>query len=182
MAEYASTKTFEAETKRSVLANPARSSDSVWAYTVLRLSFGANIMLHGVSRLFAGHAAFLGYLNHYFEKTPLVSASLLPLFAWVLPPVETLLGLLLVLGLWTRFALNRRRAGAGDVGYRNKSGTGLERRRTPVDLRFPLLLPAGSSRPKHGLHRWNDEPVSTAFTNCASRERKQIGFRGQNKT
>jgi thiosulfate dehydrogenase [quinone] large subunit len=105
MAEYASTKTFEAETKRSVLANPARSSDSVWAYTILRLSFGANIMLHGVSRLFAGHAAFLGYLNHYFEKTPLVSASLLPLFAWVLPPVETLLGLLLVLGLWTRFAL-----------------------------------------------------------------------------
>jgi thiosulfate dehydrogenase [quinone] large subunit len=62
-------------------------------------------MLHGVSRLLAGHAAFLGYLNHYFEKTPLVSASLLPAFAWVLPPVETLLGLLLVLGLWTRFAL-----------------------------------------------------------------------------
>jgi thiosulfate dehydrogenase [quinone] large subunit len=62
-------------------------------------------MLHGVSRLLAGHAAFLAYLNHYFEKTPAVPASLLPAFAWALPPVETTLGLLLLLGLWTRFAL-----------------------------------------------------------------------------
>jgi thiosulfate dehydrogenase [quinone] large subunit len=80
-------------------------SDRVWAYTILRLTFGFNILLHGLSRIFAGHAAFLGYLNHYFEKAPLVPASMLPLFARVLPPVETALGILLVLGLWTRFAL-----------------------------------------------------------------------------
>jgi thiosulfate dehydrogenase (quinone) large subunit len=104
MADYASTKSFETATRQGV-SETTRSSDLVWAYTILRLSFGANIMLHGVSRLLAGHAAFLAYLTHYFEKTPLVPASLLPLFAWVLPPVETLLGLLLVLGLWTRFAL-----------------------------------------------------------------------------
>jgi thiosulfate dehydrogenase [quinone] large subunit len=30
---------------------------------------------------------------------------MLPVFARVLPPVETALGILLVLGLWTRFAL-----------------------------------------------------------------------------
>ncbi|MDP9112257.1 MAG: DoxX family membrane protein [Acidobacteriota bacterium] len=82
-----------------------RYSDAVWAYTILRLTFGVNIMLHGVSRLFAGHAAFLGYLNHYFEKTPLIPASLLPIFASVLPPVEGTLGLLLLLGLATRFSL-----------------------------------------------------------------------------
>jgi thiosulfate dehydrogenase (quinone) large subunit len=104
MADYASTKSFETATRQGV-SEATRSSDLVWAYTILRLSFGANIMLHGVSRLLAGHAAFLAYLTHYFEKTPLVPASLLPSFAWVLPPVETLLGLLLVLGLWTRFAL-----------------------------------------------------------------------------
>src|SRR5437879_1515250 len=104
MADYASTKSFETATRQGV-SETTRSSDLVWAYTILRLSFGANIMLHGVSRLLAGHAAFLAYLTHYFEKTPLVPASLLPAFAWVLPPVETLLGLLLVLGLWTRFAL-----------------------------------------------------------------------------
>ena len=104
MADYASTKSFETATRQGA-SETTRSSDLVWAYTILRLSFGANIMLHGVSRLLAGHAAFLAYLTHYFEKTPLVPASLLPSFAWVLPPVETLLGLLLVLGLWTRFAL-----------------------------------------------------------------------------
>jgi thiosulfate dehydrogenase (quinone) large subunit len=104
MADYASTKSFETATRQGV-SETTRSGDLVWAYTILRLSFGANIMLHGVSRLLAGHAAFLAYLTHYFEKTPLVPASLLPSFAWVLPPVETILGLLLVLGLWTRFAL-----------------------------------------------------------------------------
>jgi thiosulfate dehydrogenase (quinone) large subunit len=105
MADYASTKSFESATRQSVSETAARSSDLVWAYTILRLSFGANIMLHGVSRLLVGHAGFLAYLNHYFEKTPLVPASLLPAFAWVLPPVETILGLLLILGLFTRFAL-----------------------------------------------------------------------------
>ena len=105
MADYATTKSFETGLKSRGPASEPRASDAVWAYTILRLSFGANIMLHGVSRLFAGHAAFLAYLNHYFEKAPLIPASLLPTFAWVLPPVETTLGLLLLLGLWTRFAL-----------------------------------------------------------------------------
>lgn len=103
MADYAATKTLETGTTSRGLA--PRSTDAVWAYTVLRLSFGANIMLHGVSRLLAGHAAFLAYLTHYFEKTPAVPASTLPAFAWVLPPVETTLGLLLFFGLFTRFAL-----------------------------------------------------------------------------
>jgi thiosulfate dehydrogenase (quinone) large subunit len=104
MADYATTKSFEAGVKSRAVAEP-RWSDAVWGYTVLRLTFGANIMLHGLSRLLAGHAAFLAYLTHYFEKTPLIPASQLPVFAWVLPPVETALGVLLLLGLWTRFAL-----------------------------------------------------------------------------
>ena len=105
MADYATTKSLESGTVSRVLVPRGRFSDTIWAYTILRLTFGANIMLHGVSRLLAGHAGFLAYLSHYFEKTPAVPASLLPTFAWVLPPVETTLGLLLVLGLWTRFAL-----------------------------------------------------------------------------
>jgi thiosulfate dehydrogenase (quinone) large subunit len=82
-----------------------RLSDAVIAYTILRLSFGANIMLHGVSRLLAGHAVFVAYLNHYFEHTRMIPSSFLPAFATVLPPVETALGLLLFLGLVTRFSL-----------------------------------------------------------------------------
>lgn len=105
MADYATTKSLETGTTSRVLAPRTRFSDTVWAYTILRLSFGGNIMLHGVSRLLGGHAAFLAYLTHYFEKTPAVPASLLPAFAWGLPPVETTLGVLLFFGLWTRFAL-----------------------------------------------------------------------------
>lgn len=81
------------------------SSDTLIAYAILRLSFGVNIMLHGLSRLLAGPSGFLAYLNHYFEHAPLISKSFLPVFGAVLPPVETTLGLLLLLGLFTRFAL-----------------------------------------------------------------------------
>jgi thiosulfate dehydrogenase [quinone] large subunit len=81
------------------------SSDTITGYTILRVSFGANIMLHGVSRIFMGHAAFLAYLNHYFEHAHGIPAVMLPAFASVQPWVETALGLLLLLGLATRFAL-----------------------------------------------------------------------------
>jgi thiosulfate dehydrogenase [quinone] large subunit len=81
------------------------SCDTATGYAILRVSFGANIMLHGVSRFMMGHAAFLAYLTHYFEKTALIPASTLPAFATVLPYLETGFGLLLLLGLFTRFAL-----------------------------------------------------------------------------
>ena len=83
----------------------SRSSDAVIAYTILRVSFGANIMLHGVSRIVMGHAAFLAYLTHYFEKASYIPVSMLSLFATVQPWVELILGLLLVIGLATRFSL-----------------------------------------------------------------------------
>lgn len=82
-----------------------RSANASLAYAILRLSFGANIFLHGVSRLLGGRAAFLAYLNHYFEHTPLIPHGMLPVFGIVQPWVETILGALLVLGLATRFAL-----------------------------------------------------------------------------
>jgi len=83
----------------------ARSSDAVIAYTILRVSFGANIMLHGVSRIVMGHAAFLAYLTHYFEKASYVPVGMLSLFATVQPWVELILGLLLMIGLASRFSL-----------------------------------------------------------------------------
>lgn len=81
------------------------SSDTSVAYAILRVSFGANIMLHGVSRILMGHDAFLAYLNHYFEHAHGIPLGMLPAFATVQPWVETILGLLLLVGLLTRFAL-----------------------------------------------------------------------------
>ena len=83
----------------------SRSSDAVIAYTILRVSFGANIMLHGVSRLVMGHAAFLAYLTHYFEKVSYLPAGMLSGFATVQPWVELILGLMLMIGLATRISL-----------------------------------------------------------------------------
>jgi thiosulfate dehydrogenase [quinone] large subunit len=83
----------------------SRASNAAIAYGILRLSFGANIMIHGLSRLLNGKAAFLAYLNHYFEHAHLIPASSLPAFGAVLPWVETSLGLLLMLGLFSRFTM-----------------------------------------------------------------------------
>src|SRR5580700_11106610 len=82
-----------------------KASNVVIAYTILRLSFGANILLHGLSRILNGRPAFLAYLTHYFEHAHLIPASMLPVFGAVLPWVETALGLLLMLGLFSRFTL-----------------------------------------------------------------------------
>ena len=79
-------------------------SNTNLAYALLRLCFGANIMLHGLSRLLNGQAAFLGYLQHYFEHAHLIPAGMLPPFAAVLPWAETIVGLLVLLGLASRFA------------------------------------------------------------------------------
>jgi len=83
----------------------SQASNTVIAYAILRLAFGANILLHGLSRLLNGQAAFLAYLTKYFEHAHLISPGMLPLFGAVLPWVETILGVLLVLGLFSRFTL-----------------------------------------------------------------------------
>jgi len=82
-----------------------KASDTVIAYTILRLSFGANILLHGLSRVLNGRPAFLAYLTHYFEHSHLIPQNMLPVFGAVLPWVETTLGVLLMLGLFSRFTL-----------------------------------------------------------------------------
>ena len=99
------TASTEAAQRRADSARSGGYSDAVIAYGILRLSFGANILLHGVSRLLAGQTGFLAYLNHYFEHTPLMPKAFLPVFGTVLPPVEGTVGLLLLLGLFTRFSL-----------------------------------------------------------------------------
>lgn len=89
----------------SLAATRSVFSDSSIAYAILRVSLGANIFLHGLDRFMIGHAAFLAYLNHYFEHAHLIPASSLPAFANVLPYFETAFGLLVMLGLATRVAL-----------------------------------------------------------------------------
>jgi thiosulfate dehydrogenase [quinone] large subunit len=80
-------------------------TDERIAYALLRFVFGINICFHGVSRLLANHQAFLAYLNKALAPAALIPKGTLPVFAAALPWVEASLGLLLLLGLFTRFAL-----------------------------------------------------------------------------
>ncbi len=80
------------------------TTDRRIAYALLRIVFGVNIFFHGLSRLLGDHAAFLAYLSQQMAKAPLPK-SILPPFAATLPWVEGTVGLLLLLGLFTRFAL-----------------------------------------------------------------------------
>jgi len=74
------------------------------AYALLRMVVGLNLMMHGVSRLLAGSAAFAEKVTVQFAHTPLPASSVW-MFAMSLPAIEALLGLLLLIGLRTRAAL-----------------------------------------------------------------------------
>jgi thiosulfate dehydrogenase [quinone] large subunit len=84
---------------------PRPMSDAVIAYGLMRVIMGINIALHGISRQIAGQAVFLAYLNHYFEKTPLIPKESLPIFAFTIMWAETIFGLLMLVGAFTRIAL-----------------------------------------------------------------------------
>jgi thiosulfate dehydrogenase [quinone] large subunit len=74
------------------------------AYALLRAIIGVNLAVHGISRLLAGPHAFATSLVGIFHATPLPAWSVMA-FGMVLPWVEAALGLLILLGLATRFAL-----------------------------------------------------------------------------
>jgi thiosulfate dehydrogenase (quinone) large subunit len=80
-------------------------TDERIAYALLRFVFGLDICFHGVSRLLADHQVFLAYLTKALAPAVLIPKASIPAFAAVLPWVEALVGLLLLLGLFTRIAL-----------------------------------------------------------------------------
>ena len=74
------------------------------AYLLLRLSLGANLFLHGFSRLIGNHAALATHIENEMQNTPL-PGFLVHFVAVVLPWCEGAVGLLMILGLWTSLAL-----------------------------------------------------------------------------
>ena len=79
-------------------------SDASIAYAIFRLSFGVNICLRGFMRIVNGTDVFAADLVKQFAAAPLPPAMITP-FGQVLPYIETVLGLLLILGLFTRPSL-----------------------------------------------------------------------------
>jgi thiosulfate dehydrogenase (quinone) large subunit len=74
------------------------------AYATLRIVAGVNIMMHGISRLITGSGEFAAKTAMQFAHTPLPPWSVWA-FGLTLPPIESILGLLLLIGLRTRAVL-----------------------------------------------------------------------------
>ena len=76
--------------------------DRQLAYLILRLGTGINFLMHGLVRL-PKLSQFANGLSESFASTPL-PAALVNAFAYALPFAEATAGLLLLTGLFTRWA------------------------------------------------------------------------------
>jgi thiosulfate dehydrogenase [quinone] large subunit len=86
--------------------NGPANSDKMHAYLLLRLLTGMDFFLHGFSRIFTG--THLSGFAHGMVKSMAAAplpASLTLATGYVIPCVELVIGALLLLGLFTRFAL-----------------------------------------------------------------------------
>jgi thiosulfate dehydrogenase [quinone] large subunit len=78
--------------------------DRQTGYALLRIVIGANLMMHGISRMISGPGEFAAKLVIQFAHAPLPAWSVWG-FAQILPLIEGILGLLILIGLRTRAAL-----------------------------------------------------------------------------
>src|SRR5260370_13905339 len=81
-----------------------REKDAALGYLMLRATIGTNIFIHGLSRILAGPSRFADTLVPAFQHTRL-PASLVRLFALALPWAESIVGLLVLIGIRTQLAL-----------------------------------------------------------------------------
>ena len=86
------------------MRNELQMRDERLGYGMLRLAFGFNVMMHGVSRILMGPGEYAFKLQTQFAHS-MLPAGAVHLFGVMLPGVESLLGLLILIGLRTRVAL-----------------------------------------------------------------------------
>jgi thiosulfate dehydrogenase [quinone] large subunit len=78
-------------------------NDRQLAYFSVRVALGFNLFFHGVVRFGDHYSAFVKETVDSFQPVP-IPTFLVSAFAGVLPVLEFAIGLLLILGLWTREA------------------------------------------------------------------------------
>jgi thiosulfate dehydrogenase (quinone) large subunit len=79
-------------------------SDHALAYTLLRLTLGVTIFVHGANRILHGPQNFAAGMDKDFAGT-IMPAFMVHSFGLTLPFFETVVGALLLVGLLTRAAL-----------------------------------------------------------------------------
>ena len=81
-----------------------RSNNKSLAYALLRITLGVNFTGHGLIRIHNGAAAFAQTTGEHLAKSPLPQ-SLIYAFSYAIPFIEAILGLTLILGIFTRISL-----------------------------------------------------------------------------
>ncbi len=81
-----------------------RIDDKSLAYALLRITLGVNSAGHGLIRLHNGVGAFATSTAEHFAKSPLPH-SIVFAFSYTIPFFEAVLGLTLILGVFTRISL-----------------------------------------------------------------------------
>jgi thiosulfate dehydrogenase (quinone) large subunit len=81
-----------------------RITDKSLAYALLRIALGVNFAGHGLIRIDNGVGAFAAATAEHLAKSPLPHSLTLG-FSYAIPFVEAILGLTLILGVFTRVAL-----------------------------------------------------------------------------
>jgi thiosulfate dehydrogenase (quinone) large subunit len=74
------------------------------AYALLRIAFGVNFAGHGLIRIYNGAGSFAASTAEHMAKSPLPHSFTLG-FSYAIPFLEAVLGLTLILGVFTRIAL-----------------------------------------------------------------------------
>jgi uncharacterized membrane protein YphA (DoxX/SURF4 family) len=125
-------------------------------YFILRLSLGVDMLMHYVVRTWGISQDFVPVTEKMFVGN-LLPMSWVHVFLTVLPYFEGLLGVLLVLGLWSRWALTAE--GLLVTVLRHSAAIGLDRRFSPDDLSALCFHPACC------------RAVRLLFTRCVSRKK-----------
>ncbi len=81
-----------------------RTNNRRLAYALLRIAFGINFAGHGLIRIHNGVATFAQTTTEHLAKSPLPHGFTYA-FSYAIPFLETILGLTLILGLFTRATL-----------------------------------------------------------------------------
>jgi len=76
--------------------------DRIIAYTIFRVTMGLNFLFHAINRYYYGTESFQNWMVGAFEETffPVWSVEV---FAMILPVLEGIAGLLMLIGLKTRW-------------------------------------------------------------------------------
>jgi thiosulfate dehydrogenase [quinone] large subunit len=81
-----------------------RINDKFLAYALLRIALGVNFAGHGLIRIHNGVATFAQTTAEHLAKSPLPQ-GLTYAFSYAIPFLEAILGLTLILGVFTRISL-----------------------------------------------------------------------------